>query len=293
MKKALPLTLLITCFCFNAINAQVVRRSTAWFGPNAFPVPEFTDARIPAQTALSLMGDHYSGFGDITKNIYVKGEFPLLPQRVSIGIWCGLFEQFNATQEIKTDRFMLNDTFGLAHGDIYIQTRMLLLKEKKFAPDIIFNTTLKTATGTHVTDRRYFDTPGYYFDMEFGKNIFSQQKNDFHIRMVGNLGFLSYETTGARQNDAFMYGAKIITDLKQFSLETSFRGYWGWMHTHPDYGPDFGDTPLVAAFRLNYTSPKFLIFSQYQHGIRDFPFHQLRLGISMSLKTITPAYTMD
>lgn len=59
------------------INAQTVKYAPAWFGPNANPVPEFTDGRIPAKTTISLMGDYYFGYGDETKNGYFK-KFPLL-----------------------------------------------------------------------------------------------------------------------------------------------------------------------------------------------------------------------
>ena len=31
-------------------------------------------------------------------------------------------------------------------------------------------------------------------------------------------------------------------------------------------------------------------FAQYQYGINDFPYHQLRLGISFSIEKLTPKY---
>jgi len=49
-----------------------VKYSPAWFGPNANPVPEFTDGLIPAKTTVSLMGDYYFGFGDETKTATLK-----------------------------------------------------------------------------------------------------------------------------------------------------------------------------------------------------------------------------
>ena len=68
------------------INAQTVKYAPAWFGPNANPVPEFTDGRIPAKTTVSLMGDYYFGYGDETKNGYFKIEIPLVSERVSFKI---------------------------------------------------------------------------------------------------------------------------------------------------------------------------------------------------------------
>ncbi len=186
-----------------------VKYSPAWFGPNANPVPEFTDAIIPTKTTISLMGDYYFGFGDETKNGYFKIEIPLLPERVSVKIWTSVFEHYQVTDELCALRGM-EKTSGKANGDFYLQTRISLLKEKKNAPAIILNNTLKTASGTNFKERRYFDMPGYYFDMEIGKSLYTQGKFIKEIRAVGNLGFLCWETTGNMQNDAPMYGGKII-----------------------------------------------------------------------------------
>ena len=70
-------SLLLVIISVQLICGQTVKYSTAWFGPNANPVPEFTDARIPAKTTISLMGDYYFGFGDKTTNGYVKILFTL------------------------------------------------------------------------------------------------------------------------------------------------------------------------------------------------------------------------
>ena len=77
-----------------------VKYAPAWFGPNANPVPEFTDGRIPTQTMISWMGDYYYGFGDQTKNAYFKIEFPLLPERVSFKIWSTFFENYSVSQDV-------------------------------------------------------------------------------------------------------------------------------------------------------------------------------------------------
>ena len=192
------------------INAQTVKYAPAWFGPNANPVPEFTDGRIPAKTTVSLMGDYYFGYGDETKNGYFKIEIPLVSERVSFKVWSTVFEHYKVTPELNAHRQMNGNLTGKSNGDFYVQTRISLLKEKKYAPAIILNSTLKTASGTNFNKRRYFDTPGYYFDVEFAKSMHTKGKFINELRAVGNLGFLCWETTGSRQNDAPMYGAKII-----------------------------------------------------------------------------------
>jgi len=77
---------LLVIICQQGVYSQV-RYSSSWFGPNANPVPEFTDATIPSKTTISLMGDYYFGHGDRTKNGYIKVDIPLLSERVSLKIW--------------------------------------------------------------------------------------------------------------------------------------------------------------------------------------------------------------
>jgi hypothetical protein len=272
------------------INAQTVKYAPAWFGPNANPVPEFTDGRIPAKTSISLMGDYYFGYGDETKNGYFKIEIPLVAERVSFKIWSTVFEHYKVTPELSDYRQMNGNLSGKSNGDFYVQTRISLLKEKKYAPAIILNSTLKTASGTNFNERRYFDTPGYYFDVEFAKSKHTKGKFINELRAVGNLGFLCWETTGSRQNDAPMYGVKIIAGNQNWKLDNTLSGYWGWMHTSATYGADYGDAPLVYAAKLTIMRSKMDYFAQYQYGINDFQYHQLRLGINFPIEKLTPKF---
>ena len=301
---------LILCVLISlkSITAQTVKYSTAWFGPNANPVPEFSDARITAKTTFSLMGDCYFGYGDQTQNGYVKFEIPLLPERVSLKIWSTVLENYQVSDaltatrgmNIITDRITKGDkpieirdgkTTGTANGDLYVQTRIRLLKEKKIAPSIILNVTIKTASGTNFPQRRYFDTPGYYFDLEAGKSFYTKSKFISEIRAVANTGFLCWETTNSTQDDATMYGVKLIVGNPTWKLENTLSGYWGWIHTNPKLSPlgDYGDTPLMYASKFSFMTKKNDYFVQYQYGITDFPYHQIRVGVNFSISKLTPA----
>lgn len=289
MKVFVFILTIISALIIN-INAQTVKYAPAWFGPNANPVPEFTDGRIPAKTTVSLVGDYYFGYGDETKNGYFKIEIPLVSERVSFKVWSTVFEHYKVTPELNAHRQMNGNLTGKSNGDFYVQTRISLLKEKKYAPAIILNSTLKTASGTNFNKRRYFDTPGYYFDVEFAKSIHTKGKFINELRAVGNLGFMCWETTGSRQNDAPMYGAKIIAGNQNWKLDNTLSGYWGWMQTSSTYGADYGDAPLVYAAKLTIMKSKMDYFAQYQYGINDFPYHQLRLGISFPIEKLTPKF---
>lgn len=271
------------------MNAQV-KYAPAWFGPNANPVPEMTSAQIPEKTTISLMGDYYFGFGDETSNIRYKIEIPLLPNRVSLSIWNTAFEHYRVTEDVSMARSMNGNLTGKASGDFYVQTRISLMNEKKYAPTIILNSTLKTASGTNFEERRYFDTPGYYFDVEAGKSFYTKSKFLNEIRLIANLGFLCWETTNSTQNDAPMYGIKFILGNERWKIENTLSGYWGWMHTHPKYGSDYGDAPLVYAAKYTILKGYMDYFIQYQYGIKDFPYHQVRAGISFPIEKLTPKF---
>lgn len=283
MKKNLILLLVIVCQ--QGIYSQV-RYSSSWFGPNANPVPEFTDATIPSKTTISLMGDYYFGHGDRTKNGYIKVDIPLIPECVSFKIWSSVLEHYQTTEEVMQNRGA-SKTSGSEVGDIYVQTRIRLWKEQKNRPEVIFNSTLKSASAKSYDTRRYFDTPGYYFDVEMGKSFFTKSSFISEIRLVADAGFLCWETTNSRQDDAPMYGGKIILGNQDWKLENTLSGYWGWKNLKDK---TYGDVPLVYSVKLIKQTKNLNYFAQYQYGIHDFPYNQIRVGVSFTLSKLTPKF---
>jgi len=263
--------------------AQKADYSPAYFGPNANPVPSFPNARIPQATTIESSSNHHFGWGDYTRNLMLSAEIPLLPQRVSFKTWVPLFERYKVTQAIYDKRNMEGGKLtGKANGDFYVQTKISILTETHWRPSIILNSTLKTASGTKFKQRRYFDTPGYYFDSEIGKSIYFENKFLREVRGVVDFGFLCWETTNSTQNDAPMYGGKLILSNDLFDFENTLSGYKGWMNN--------GDRPLVYAVKLTLKQPSFNSFIRYEYGIKDFPYHSIQVGTSFVLPTLTPKY---
>ncbi len=273
------------------LSSQTVRYSPAWFGPNANPVPEFSDGTIPKFTTFEVMSDYYFGFGDETRNMYLKAEIPLVAERVSFKFWSTFFERYNVTPVLSAARNMQDgNTSGRANGDLYVQTRISLTKEKQILPAIIFNTTLKTSSGTADEYKRYFDTMGYYFDFEFAKSLQTNACFINMFRVVANTGFFAWETSNSTQNDAVMYGLKFIFGAPTWNIEQTMAGYTGWMARHPNYGADYGDAPIVYAVKFNLQPKNANYFAQYQYGLRDFPYHQIRVGIKFEIEKLTPKF---
>lgn len=267
-------------------NSQLVYYSPAWFGPNANPVPESSNGNINKFTSISFSGNYYFGFGDETKNLSIKAEVPLLSEKVSLSIWTILPETYKVTPELAALRNM-KQTEGTAVGDIYLQTKFLILEEKVFLPKVLGRISLKTASGNNMVNRRFFDTPGYFFDLEILKNIYQNKTEDLEISTVLNLGFLSWETSNSIQNDAPWYSCNLLISKDNISLENSLSGYYGWMSIKK---PTYGDRPLVYTGKVNFQTKRTKYFIQYQYGIKDFPYHHLALGTELNLEKLTPNY---
>ncbi len=275
-------SIIILLFFNFSSYSQEIKFSPAFFGPYAIPVPEFTDATISDLTILEFYGCHYLGFGDITNAVNIRAEIPLLPSRISMKVWY-VVERFEVNQEIYKKRIMYENKYsGVEGGDFYIQTRMLILVEKRFLPNMILNSTLKTASGNNFNQRRFTNAPGYYFDLEIGKSIHFESKVLSEVRAVVDFGFICWQTKMNRQNDAPLYGGKIILSNRIFNFENGLSGYTGWMKN--------GDAPLVYNSTLNFKHPKFNLFTQYKYGINDFPYHQFQFGIGFKISALTPNY---
>jgi hypothetical protein len=269
-------------------GAQEVDYSPAFFGPHALAVPEVSDGRIPEHTLGGVSSDYSFGYGDRTLGLRLDAEFPLVPRHVSFKLWFDLHEWYSLSPAVCLERGITPDPGrgggkrGHGAGDVYVQTRISVLSERENRPQIIIASTLKTASGGNFTDRRFYDTPGYYFDFQVAKSFLTASRALSEIRLVAQGGFLCWETTGSVQNDAPMYGLNMILSNRWISLENQIGGYYGWMGN--------GDRPLSVRTKLSFKYRSAEFFFRYQYGITDFRYHQIRLGCSFAIPGLTPKY---
>jgi hypothetical protein len=258
--------------------------SPPYFGPNALPVQEVGDGKIPEYTQFGFSTDYSFGYGDKTLAWQLSAEIPLLPKYVSLKAWMMVHEFFWLTPEVFRERGIDSSqkSSGWATGDVYFQTRISVLRETPRRPQITVNISFKTASGGKFDQRRHYDSPAYFFDGSVAKSFPINRKFLNDIRLVGTIGFLCWETTNSRQNDAGMYGLNLILSNAFLSLENQVAGYWGRLNN--------GDRPLTYRTTLTYKHKFFDLFFQYQYGIMNFPYHQIRLGITVPVKILTPKY---
>ena len=252
---------------------SLYKYTQGYFGPNALPLPEISDARIAERHSFELSADAFWGDGDRTSNMAFHGEY-IISDRASFSAWGTMLEQAQVTREVRDKRVSMAEdgrSFEMV-GSIYFTTRIAIWQEQTYIPDIIANITMKTSSEKSQRMSRYFDTPGYYFMMESGKNLW-QSSSAFlrQFRVVGNLGFLSYQMKNKYQNDAPIYAFKLKADFEKFSVEGLFGGYEGWLKD--------GDQHRVLRAKAMYHLPNMDCSLQYQYGVKDAAPHRLQAAL--------------
>ena len=265
MFKHILVILILACSSFSyAFTPTGV--APAFFGPNALPVPQMLDGLTSNELQVELAADGYFGYDNSwTSDVFARISAPLFTRWANLSVWMPIYEWYS--QE---------DGIGSGAGDVYISTNVQILhnawfktNNAKYIPQMTIRLGMKTASGEQFSRRRHYDSPGYFFDLAMGQSIPIQELD---LRLAGSIGFLCWQTSDARQNDAVMYGLLAKLSHRYFSAQAEWGGYVGWER--------YGDAPMVIKLRAAGKIKGFEPFVQYQYGIKDYPFHQLRVGLA-------------
>ena len=255
-----------------------------YFGPNAFPVPDMLDGRVQNHLRVEIAGDGYFGFqGDKTADAFARVFIPLFTDRVNLTIWMPVMEWYEMTPE-RQRVCRLQDSAAIAGhgaGDAYFSTDIQILRDRKWAPDIALRAACKSASGGQYELARHYDCPGYFFDLSLGKSWYLGEKQEakgVELRVAGSAGFLCWQTDNGRQNDAVMYGLQLLLRSQYVSLRTTWSGYVGWENA--------GDRPMIIKGRLSGHAKRFEPYVEYQYGIKDYPFHMVRVGLAYHIDVL-------
>ncbi|MCR5050881.1 MAG: hypothetical protein K6A36_07345 [Paludibacteraceae bacterium] len=278
MKRNILLVGLIFCLCAaGRAETPVVHPdlhqptgiAPAYFGPNAFPVPDMTDGTTYSQLRMELAAEGYLGYNDNrTIDIFARVHVPLFTRWANLSIWMPVFGWYSQY-----------DGKGKGAGDAYISTDIQILHNDWFAaekarwiPQMTLRLGMKTASGEQFERRRHYDCPGYFFDASIGENLCLSPVT---VRLSASAGFLCWQTDNGRQNDAVMYGVQLAVKHEYVSLQATWGGYIGW--------EEHGDAPMTIKARVAGHVKGFEPYVQYQYGIKDYPYHQVRVGMAYSL----------
>ena len=272
----------------------VTQISPYYFGPNAFAVPEMLDGRVQPMLRAELATDYFKGFrGDRTIDAAFKLNVPLWTDRANLSVWMPAMEWYHNTDEslqacrVQEENLETARSGHLA-GDVYVSTDMQILREREIIPDIVLRAALKTASGFESFHARYYDSPGYFFDLTVAKSVAVGQNARWNNRLRAALttGFLCWQTDLGRQNDATRFGVMAKWENAFFSLSANLAGYSGWEHNN-DGGELAHDRPTVLRTDIIGHFGQFDAVFVYQYGLRDYPYHLLRLGVAYRLDILS------
>lgn len=259
------------------------RVAPAFFGPNAFPVPDMLDGRTSSCLKLEVCADNFFGrmasedvTDDFTADIFARLTVPLFTERVNLTLWMPIYEYYSSGPAVNDYRRIRHDGHlsGWNPGDVYISTDIMVLMQEKHHIDATIRAALKSASGHNWHYARNYDSPGYFFDASFGRSFGFGPHTSVKVALSG--GFLCWQTDNGRQNDAVMYGLMASFNAGSFHLETEYGGYVGW--------EQHGDAPMTLKSRLAYDLGGFSVNLQHQVGFIDWPFHQLRVGVEYKFR---------
>ena len=279
MKRLLTAILLFSCVSTLAGTPVIAPNlgtktevAPLWFGPNAFPVPEMNDGQLGTAPTVELAGDYFQGHLadglDRTYDAFLRVHLPLWSERAALTVWMPVVEFWQTDETVDAARHILSDPSkdpGHDSGDVYISLDIQLVSEGDLKPSVLLRSVLKTASGNNYGYARYYDAAGYFFDLTAGKSFGP-------VRLAATTGFLCWQTDNGRQNDAVQYGLGAFLTLGDLRASAEWAGYTGWER--------HGDSPQTLKARLSYRLGPYEPYFFLQHGLHDWPFTQLRLGVT-------------
>jgi hypothetical protein len=252
--------------------------SPGYLGPNALPVPEVKRGFLNENTEIEVTASNHFNPDDPTQDISARAYFPFSSNKIAVEFYGVIMEHFAFSERIRDERFArIKDGKGYAFGDFYFSTLIQISKGHKF-PNTLLRMTGKTASGNKLEGARYTDSPGYFFDLSFSKDLGLVDKILF--RPFALAGFYSWQTNDELnlQNDAYMYalGGDFVKGSWLFS--TSLSGYSGYKNQR--------DKPMQLNFEVRRDWDKSAARIQFIHGLRDYDYETFRISYIWKMKAI-------
>ena len=238
--------------------------SPRYFGPNAFPLPEVRGGYLDKKFEVEVRGEYHFYEGDQAKDIYGRLYIPVAEGRAGIEVSYVFIEYYYMTKETAEERHAAGQTWkNGANGDAIFSAYYQLFAKNKWV-DLVFEATLKTASGNRIADARYTDAATYWYDVNAGFNLFKSADSKSFLRLQGLVGFYCWMTNSIvnRQNDAYLYSAGICGKYKNLTVQADMVGFRGYMN--------YGDRPLILRSKLNYEFKNNVLSFRYKHGIKDY-----------------------
>lgn len=243
--------------------------SPGYLGPNALPVPDVKKGYLQAKTEFEITASNHFFNGDPTRDISGRIYIPFAKNRVAIEMYGVALEQYAYSEEIRNERFSRDENGkGIMAGDFYFSTLIQICRDKAF-PNTLFRFASKTTTG-EPDAARYTDTPGFFLDLSFSKDLFVSGNRT--LRPFGLFGFYNWQTYDELnpQNDAYLYALGADFEKNDWLWSASWSGYTGYKNN--------GDRPMQLNFDVRKDFEKTSLRFQYLHGLRDWKYKTVKFS---------------
>ncbi|HKL34263.1 MAG TPA: hypothetical protein VJ919_17110 [Tangfeifania sp.] len=259
----------------------------AKLGPNALPVPEMDYAQIGKASKLEAGVHSHFMKGDTAVNSFLNIHWVVVPEKVEISFWGYPGETFRMTNEVRNDRQIFYDDEGwiTSQGDLWISTRIQLLKNRKTFPDITLNYTFKNTTG-HPKHGRYSDAGTTYFYAAFGKSFFPENFFVDEIRLAGMAGYYIWQTNKVEmaQDEGPLFEAGIRLVHKKVSFINEIGGYSGY-DAYEYIGITGNNDPVVYRLKFLLTGKKIDWKGEFMTGLHDYHYNTFKLNVIYKLSS--------
>lgn len=249
--------------------------SPRFLGPNALPVPALDDGRIHNEHFLRATVQTHVMKGDFTLNPHLQLTYALVPDLISFDLFMTPVEYFRMSHTIRTERRTFHVFYGnqVAIGDLYLHTNIQLTRRKW---DTRLRLGYKYATSGMQGLARFTDTPGYYFDLSAGRDLYREPERSLRLMIMAGLYVWQTNSDVRFQNDAILFGLGGRYQSGRWILDSHVRGYSGYLNN--------GDRPIVWRTELTYERERIRWLFAYQKGLHDYAYHTLEIGMIYKLR---------
>lgn len=258
---------------------RYINLSPGYLGPNAMIMPSLPNMIIDNEFWVQALGQRHSGNGDVTKNFFLKGNFPLARGRVGLYITSVPYESWQMTPEVRDERRMMEISGkGSNTGDVAYGFIFKVFEENKVLPfNFGFRAHVKTTTGSQLENARSTDNSLYQWEGNFSKTLINQETEKLLIKM--SLGFVTWQTNknglpgGAdyRQNDAPFYGLGIEYLKGKWFYGADISGYTGYIGNR--------DYPHFVRTQVQYRPGSIAVRAEYNYGLQSWDWNTLSVGV--------------
>jgi hypothetical protein len=251
-------------------------------GPNALPVPEMDYAQVARSSSLETGIHAHFMKGDTAVNSSLSFNWIVVSEKVEVRFWGFPTETFRMTNAVRDQRqIYYDDTGWITHqGDLWISTRIQILKNHKKLPDITLNYSFKNTTGL-MKHGRYSDAGTNYFYAAFGKSFFPVSGFLDEIRIAAMGGFYLWQTNKVEmaQDEGPLVEAGLKLCKNNFSLSNEIGGYFAY-DVYEFIGVTGSNDPLVYRLNIEKSGKSIDWKAEFITGLNDYHYNTFKLGIA-------------